>query len=347
MSAVPDVATLATDDAAWDRFVGAAPGSSYLQTTPWAAVKEPNDWRAWRVVTASARGPVGAQVLVRRPRPLPWGFGYAARGPISAELLDEEAIGSFTEAVRSEAAGQRIGHVRIDPEVEDPDGSVARALRRAGWRPAPAINPPTTRIIEVDQPEDDVWQGIHRKWRQSITKAGRDGTTVVPAGAERLSEFHAIHVRSMERAGLPHRAEATYRALWQAFAPSGNADLLFAEAPDGETLATIFLVGWGPTTNDLYGGQTDAGARRRANYLVKWHAIRRARERGYRHYDLWGLPSPAVASFKEGWGGRHVAWVGAWDLVLNPIGRLLFEGAVAARGRLLTARRGVRPDPAD
>ncbi len=340
-----DAATLRTDDAAWDAFVAAAPGSSYLQATPWATVKRPNGWSPWRVVAETPSGPVGAQILIRRPRPLPWGFGYAARGPIAADGLDDAAIEAFTDAVRADAAGRRIGHVRIDPEIEDPDGTIARALKRAGWRHAGPINPPTTRIIDLDRPEEEIWGDIHRKWRQSITKAGRDGTKVVPAGAERLGEFHAIHIRSMERAGIPYRTEATYRALWDAFAPSGNADLLFAEAPDGEVLATILLIGWGPTTNDLYGGQTDAGARRRANYLIKWDAIKRAKAHGYRHYDLWGLPTPAVASFKEGWGGRHVEWVGAWDLVLNPLGRVLFEGAVEARERLLAVRRGGRRDP--
>lgn len=337
-----DAETLRRDDGAWDRFVAEAHAGSYLQATPWAAVKRPNGWTATRVVADGPHGPVGAQVLVRRPRPLLKGFGYAARGPLGTGPLDAGAIEAFTEAVRAAAPAMRVAHVRIDPELEDPDGTLARALKRAGWRRAPEINPPTTRVLDLDQPEEAVWEGIHRKWRQSITKAGRDGTTVVPAGAERLPEFHAIHVRSMERAGLPYRTLGSYRGLWEAYAPAGAADLLFAEAPDGETLATILLIGWGATTNDLYGGMTDAGAKRRANYLIKWHAIRRAREQGYTRYDLWGLPTPAVAAFKEGWGGRELRYVGAWDLVLDPLGRVAFETAVDLRARLVRLRGGRR-----
>lgn len=333
-------ATLRADPAAWDAFVTRAHASSYLQASPWAQVKRPNGWIAHRVVADGSGGPVGAQILVRHPRPLPMGFGYAARGPISMGPLDAEAIGAFTEAVRQAAAEMRVGHVRIDPELEDPDGSLARALRRAGWRRAPEVNPRQSRVLDIDRPEEEVWSGIHRKWRQSITKAGRDGTTVVPAGAERMAEFHAIHVQSMTRAGIPYRTEETYRNLWAAYSPSNHADLLFAASPQGETLAAIFLIGWGQTTNDLYGGMTDAGAKRRANYLIKWHAIKRAQEQGYRRYDLWGLPTPAVAAFKEGWGGRIVEYVGAWDLVLDPLGRLAFESALRLRNRLLELRGG-------
>ncbi len=336
-------ATLRQDPDAWDAFVTGARASSYLQASPWATVKRANGWTAHRVVADGPRGPIGAQILVRRPRPLPRGFGYAARGPVSTGPLDDDAIGAFTEAVREAAAEMRVAHVRIDPELEDPDGSLARALRRAGWRRAPEVNPRVTRVLDIDRPEEEVWSGIHRKWRQSITKAGRDGATVVPAGAERLSEFHAVHVQSMIRAGIPYRTEETYRNLWAAYSPSGAADLLFAETSAGETLATIFLIGWGPTTNDLYGGMTDAGAKRRANYLIKWHAIRRAQEQGYRRYDLWGLPTPAVAAFKEGWGGRLVEYVGSWDLVLDPLGCLAFESALRVRNRLEEIR-GVRRD---
>jgi peptidoglycan pentaglycine glycine transferase (the first glycine) len=340
----PSAAVLRDDPGAWDAFVAGASAPSYLQASPWATVKAANGWTAARIVTDSLSGPIGAQVLVRRPRPLLRGFAYAARGPVAAGRLDGAGIDRFSAAVRAAGRSLRASHLRIDPEVEDPDGSVVRALRTAGWRPAPEIQPRMTRIIDLDRPEEEIWAEIHRKWRQSITKAGRDGTTVVPAGPERLGEFHAIHVRSMERAGLPYRTEGTYRMLWEAFAPSGHADLLFAEAPDGEVLATILLIGWGPTINDLYGGMTDTGAKRRANYLIKWHAIRRAREAGYRRYDLWGLPSPAVAAFKEGWGGRHVEYIGAWDLVLDPLGRLLFEAAVTIRSRVVRLRGGRRDD---
>ena len=337
-----DAATLRADDLAWDRFVAVATAPSYLQATPWAAVKRPNGWTSRRVVADGPHGPVGAQILVRRPRPLLKGFGYAARGPLTTGPLDGDAIAAFTEAVRAVSGELRVAHVRVDPELEDPDGSLARAFRAAGWQPAPEVNPGTTRILDLGRAEDDIWQDIDRKWRQSITKGGRDGTAVVPAGAERLAEFHAVHVRSMERAGIPFRTEESYRDMWAAFAPSGHADLLFAEAPDGETLATIFLVGWGPTTNDLYGGMTDAGAKRRANYLIKWEAIKRARAAGYTRYDLWGLPSPPVAAFKAGWGGREVSWVGAWDLVLDRLGRLVFEGAVRSRERIVHLRHGRR-----
>ena len=49
-------AELRTDDAAWDRFVADASAPSFLQATPWAAVKRPNGWRAARIVVDAPSG---------------------------------------------------------------------------------------------------------------------------------------------------------------------------------------------------------------------------------------------------------------------------------------------------
>ena len=88
-------------------------------------------------------------------------------------------------AIERELHGQGLvdaEELRVDPELEDPDGGLAHAFQAAGWRPAPEVNPGTTRILDLARSEDDIWQDVDRKWRQSITKGGRDGTAVVPAG---------------------------------------------------------------------------------------------------------------------------------------------------------------------
>jgi len=320
--------------------VASAAAPSFLQATPWAAVKRPNGWRSGRVAAPAPRGQIGAQILVRPLGPLPFGFGYAARGPMAPFSLDVEALRAFTEALRADASRLGASYVRIDPEIEDPDGTIAAALRSLGWRPAPAVQPTRTRLLDLSLDEEEIWEGIHRKWRQSIRKGERDGTRVVPAGIERLGEFHRIHVATIQRVGLPMRSEASFRALYEAFAAVDRAHLSFSEGPDGVATGTILLLGWGNRVVDLYGGTTAEGRRLRANYAIKWAAIKAAKAAGYTIYDLWGLPSDAVSDFKAGWGGREVDYVGAWDLVVNPLGRFAFEAALRGRAAWLRLRRG-------
>jgi lipid II:glycine glycyltransferase (peptidoglycan interpeptide bridge formation enzyme) len=354
------------DPESWDRFVEASEPGSYLQLSGWATVKAANGWSAHRLVTdadvvraahagvaggmhadTGAQGPasprIGAQILVRRPRPMPWAFAYAPRGPVAA-IWNAETIEAFTHEARSRlpAAAGRVSHLRVDPEIEldgpfDPDGGLRHALRVAGWRPSNPIQPNATRLVDLRADEEALWGDLRKKWRQYVNKARSGGITVVESGSERLPDFYRIYRETADRAGFLIRTEAAYRDVWNAFGPAGRARLLFAHAPDGEPQATLLLVRCGPRVVEPYGGMTLAGGESRANYLLKWEAIRSSREAGATTYDLWGLATGGIAHFKTGFGGREVRYIGAWDLVLDPLGRRSYE--LAQRARVWWARR--------
>jgi lipid II:glycine glycyltransferase (peptidoglycan interpeptide bridge formation enzyme) len=240
-----------------------------------------------------------------------------------------------------ERAG-RVSHVRIDPEVEydgphDPDGALRRALRAADFRPAPPIQPNATRIIDLRADEETLWGDLRKKWRQYVNKARTAGIVVVDADGDRLGEFYRIYRETADRAGFLIRTEGAYRDVWDAFHPRGLARLLFAQTDAGEPLATLLLVRSGSRVVEPYGGMTREGGASRANYLLKWEAIRSSREQGATSYDLWGLATGGIAHFKTGFGGREVRYIGAWDLVLDPLGRQVYQAA--QRGRVLWARR--------
>ena len=195
------------------------------------------------------------------------------------------------------------------------------ASRPPAGAPRHPIQPNATRIIDLRADEDALWGDLRKKWRQYVNKARTGGIVVVDAGEERLGEFYRIYRETADRAGFLIRAESAYRDVWGAFAPTGNARLLFAQTADGDPQATLFLVRCGPRVVEPYGGMTAAGADSRANYLLKWEAIRSSREAGATSYDLWGLATGGIAHFKTGFGGREVRYIGAWDLVLSPLGR--------------------------
>jgi lipid II:glycine glycyltransferase (peptidoglycan interpeptide bridge formation enzyme) len=333
------------DDDAWDAFVEADPRATYLQATAWAAVKAPNGWRAGRVVaSAPGGGNIGAQVLLRRPRGIPWSFGYAPRGPI-AERWDGASIVAWTAALQGMRWGERVAQVRIDPEIEadgelDPGGALRTELGRTGWRPAPSIQPTVTRVVDLRADEAALWSDLRTKWRQYVNKARSGGVTVVDAGEDRLTEFHAILTETARRAGTRIRAASAYRDVWDAFRPRGRARLLLALGPAGEAQAGLLLVRSGDRVVEPYGGMTAAGAQTRANYLVKWEAIRSSREAGAVAYDMWGLVHPGISQFKAGFGGREIAYIGGWELPLDRLGALAYRVGEATTERLGALRAG-------
>lgn len=333
-----------SDAEAWDSFVESHEPGSYLQLSGWAAVKAVNGWTAQRLASDAT---IGAQILVRRPKPLPWGFAYAPRGPVATTWSADE-IAAFTDLVRARlpTIAGRVSHLRIDPEIEvdagpDAEGAVRRAFDGAGWRTATPVQPASTRVIDLRADEDALFGDLRKKWRQYVNKAGNSGVVVVEADGDRLSDFYRIYRDTADRAGFLIRTEQAYRDVWEAFRPGGRARLLFAQGPDGEPLATLFLVRCGTRVVEPYGGMTPAGAESRANYLLKWEAIRSSREEGATSYDLWGLATGGIAHFKTGFGGREVRYIGAYDLTLDTLGRAVYEGAVRARVAWARRRHGL------
>ena len=338
-TAIADPERLRMDDRAWDAFVTGLAAPSFLQLTAWARVKRPNGWTPARVVASGPKGPIGAQVLLRKAGALPWRLGYAARGPVASEL-DATGIAAFADASRSQARALGISTLRIEPELED-DPPLRAALERGGWRPIErSFQPPSTRIIDLTSSEDALWSDLRQKWRQYVNKARRAGVTVSAGTAADLPAFFELYEETATRAGFYHREEHSYRAVWDAFAPAGMVRLLLARSAAGQPLATLFLIGCGRRMTEVYGGMNLAGADVHANYLLKWEAIRRAREEGFAEYDLWGLAHPGIAHFKAGFGGREVQYVGAWELVFDPLGRTALE--VGRRARLTAARLAAR-----
>ena len=361
------VVDLAPETPAWDAFVVGSNAGSYLQTSAWAEVKAPNGWTPVRFMGTSLVGRAGvhetpadpatdpedeaafgAQLLLRRPRFFPWAFAYSPRGPI-LQRWSPSTLGAFTGSLRDAltALPTRVSHVRIEPEVEidgpfDVDGELRHALRSFGWRPGTAIQPPRTRQIDLRTDEAALWGDLRKKWRQYVNKARKNEVRVVDATIDRLPEFYSIYQETARRAGFIIRTYESYVAVWQAFAKLGMARLLMAETPTGKGLATLFVLRVGGRVIEPYGGMTAEGAECRANYLLKWEAIRTSREQGAVSYDMWGLSHEGIEQFKSGFGGREIRYVGAWDLVIDPAGRLAFDTAQAMQDRVGRLRHGIR-----
>lgn len=346
----PDPRRLEQDDAAWDAFVAAGSPPAHLQSSAWAAVKRPNGWRAVRVAAAAGGRLAGGQVLYVRPPGSPWGIGYLARGPVTADgPLDPALLEAFLRRLRAVARERRLALVRIEPEFLAGD-PLADRLAAAGLHRVEPVQPDRSSIIDLRPEEEAILAAMHRKCRQSVTKSARLGVRIAEVGGERIDDVYAVHADAMRRAGIVPRSAATFRSMWEILAPRGMARLFLASGPDAETpVAALFLVRCGDRAVDLYGGTTAQGGALRANYLLKWEAIRAARAAGCTEYDLWGLPRSGIEQFKSGFGGRETEYVGAWEMTVSPFGAAVVRAGERARAtvRRIRYRKSHRPDAPD
>ncbi len=346
------------DDAErWNAFVESAPYAAFPQLWEWGELRRLFGWHAVRLaVGARPDEPLaGAQVLLRDIPGIGWRLGYAPRGPVGA--LDDPVVrDALVAALRALGRRERIATLKVDPAATAAD-PLGAALLAAPWRAADKVQPPSSRILDLTRGEDELRAELKKKHRQYVNKAERAGVAVEwltgdasPAEVARgLADFMRIYRATAERGGFVARADAYYERVWQLFAPRGRARLAFATL-DGERVATLFHFLTGARVAEAYGGMTERGADSRANYLLKWEAIRAFRAEGRTSYDLWGIATGGIAQFKEGFGGEVHRYVGARDLPLRaPVDALLRVAlpayGMAQRLRLrLAGRRLVASD---
>jgi lipid II:glycine glycyltransferase (peptidoglycan interpeptide bridge formation enzyme) len=323
-----DAARLRGDAAAWDEFVATAELGHFIQLSAWADILVPRGWEPLRIVTSSADGRIGAQVLLRRMRMLPWAYGYAWRGPV-ADAYSEQAIDAFTAAVRAEATRLRLTHLYIDPELPA-GGPEAGRLLRAGWRRARAIQPSKTRVVDLGADEKELWSGLSSSCRNRVNKSRRLGVMVSVVGEEGLEDFERLHDATVARAGIRRRDVA---AAYRAFAAREAAILLLERDAEGKAIAAILDVVCGRRVYELYNGSIREGpAASVVNYQIHWQAMMEARQRGFASYDLFGTDLKNLATFKEQFGGEEREFEGGFELVTNRPGRLAVAVVRRVRG---------------
>jgi lipid II:glycine glycyltransferase (peptidoglycan interpeptide bridge formation enzyme) len=317
------VAWRVADRDEWNRFAETADYRAFPQLWEWGELREPFGWRPLRIAVGERRGEplAGAQVLLRDVPLLGWRLGYAPRGPIGA-LDAPDVRRAALAALRTLSRQEGLATLKVDPAATA-ESDLGRALLVVPWRAASKVQPPRTRIVDLSLTEDELRAQLRRKHRQYINKAERDGVAVEWLEAasdsigQALADFYRIYTFTAERAGFVARARRYYERVWELFAPGGRAALLFATR-NGERVATLFCFVCGDRVAEAFGGMTDVGADSRANYLLKWEAIRGFRQRGAATYDLWGLATGGIAQFKEGFGGQQVDYVGARDWPMRP-----------------------------
>lgn len=341
-----------SDPARWDAFVEAAAYRSFSQLWAWGELRREAGWVPLRLAVGdrdTPSGPIlaGVQLMLRRIPLIRFALGYAPRGPVGA--LDDDATWSeLVAGMRRLGNDERVATIRIEPEA--PVGSrVAQRLGARFWRPAPAVQPVVTRLVDLSCSEDELRAGLRKKHRQYVARAEREGMVVERLDARAsegetgaaLADFHRILSATGERAGFNVRVPDYYRGVWAALAPSNRGRLFFASR-DGDRLATLFHIACGDHVAELYGGATPEGTRHHANELVKWGAMLDLKSEGFARYDLWGQPTGGIAQFKEGFGGELVEYVGARDLVVDPVGDAAVRAGLAARTTVGQVRSRLR-----
>jgi len=338
------VCTAEPERGPWDTFVAAHPGGHLLQSYAWGELKAAFGWEALRLALLDdGQFRAAAQVLFRR---LPMvSLAYVPRGPV-VDWGDKEAVSDLLQAIAEAGQARQAVFLKVEPNLPD-ETAVRNRLLLLGFHPARTVQPRSTIVVDLDGDDEALLGRMKSKTRYNVRLAGRRGVAVRPAtDLEEVALFYDMLLETAQRDGFGIHTPAYYEAVYRLLNDAGQGVLLLAERK-GEVLAALWVAAFGSGAVYLYGASRAEGQRHMPSYLLQWEAMRWARSRGCARYDLWGIPDAiaggeneredlreknvrdglwGVYRFKQGFGGRLVRLVGAYDLPYRPWLYRLYRG---------------------
>ncbi|WP_458116688.1 lipid II:glycine glycyltransferase FemX [Arthrobacter sp. D2-10] len=320
----------------WDAAVNRLSGHPQ-QLWGWGQTKADHGWRTERLFLKQNGETVGcAQILIRR-LPMPFrALVYVPRGPACRAEDARQVLEAVAQYARESYAAPVLS---IEPDW-DADSDVVEQVRAAGFRPTDnTILIPRTLILDLSRTEDELLGEMSKKHRQYIRKSGREELDFREVTREELTACLSVYKETAERAGFGIHEDAYYLDI---FDNLGGASPVYAAFQGQTMVAFLWLSASASTAFELYGGMTEEGERLRANYALKWLAIRSMKERGVQRYDFNGLLNDGVSKFKMGWAKHENLLMGTWDKPLSPLYPAYATAMPLARRGLSTARSAVK-----
>lgn len=311
----------------WDEYVLSCAGHP-LQLWPWGQVKSAHGWKAERMFVYDEDERIGgAQVLIR-PLPLPFrAFGYIPRGPLGSVERQGDVLTALADFVKREYHAVVLS---VEPDSYEFD-------KPKGWlRSTNKVIPGETVLLDLTKSESDLLAAMAKKTRQYIRKSSADIEIKPVRRAEDLEACLEIYRQTSKRAGFNVHSNEYYLDVKRLM---GDYSPIFAAYADGEPVSFLWLAISGETAYELYGGMNGRGQELRANYALKWYAIRKVKEWGLQRYDFGGVVEGGVATFKQGWSADTTLFAGSFDRPLSPFYTLWSKGLPFAKRTAQRLRR--------
>lgn len=304
-------------------------GGDLLQCWQWGEFKQRQGWNVERIHGENGEG--FAQVLFRRHGP--FSIAYVPRGPVFDDTVADGC--SLLHAFDEACAAYRAVTLIVEPLTPLPD---AWLERDQGFVRGPApIQTPRTVLVNVGDDKDMLAQ-MRKDTRYNIVYAQRHGVDIEHATIDSSSMdlFYKVLEETAKRGEFGIHSRAYYDDFVEVFA---DTSLLLFSRVNGEITAGLIAVRTGDQARSMYAGSATGKRFRGDAALLRFEAMRWARNAGCTRYDLGGIahkpPSEGTASiagskeargsdldgvetFKTGFGGEIVTYPPTLERVYRP-----------------------------
>lgn len=275
-----------------------------------------------------------ADVRVKRLPLLPGGIAYITGGPMVRPQgrCDPRRLRLCLQALLAEYVDRRGLCLRIVAPLGEPAWNDAQntVFADLGFEQASHWPGYRTLLLDIDRPLEAIRKTFEQKWRNGLNRAERNNLVVRDGtGADLFEPFLALYRQLLDRKGFEVDLHADFYAAVQHDLPENERFHVSLAEEAGRPVAGHVAGVLGDTCVYLLGATSQQGIGNKSSYLLQWHTIQQAKQRGCRWYDLGGIDpegNPGVYHFKQGLGGIDVSAPGPFEKSPRGLRRHIVRG---------------------
>src|SRR5574344_142566 len=248
-----------------------------------------------------------------------------AGGPI-IDWTDNSAVKAVFDDMRSQGEKRGCVYVRVRPQCEWTLEN-ERIFSKAGFKVAPYyLSVEFAGVLDLTKSEDELLANMRQRLRRALRKAAKNDVIIEKSTDPKdIHTFYEIEKQTANRHKFVAFSEDFLTKQFTALAKNNEA-VLYTAKINGEILAQNFMIFYGNEASYHYGVSSELGTKLSSAPMLHMEAMRDARKRGIKRYNLWGIVDEkdtkhrfyGVSEFKRGFGPTELKYLPARDLVLKP-----------------------------
>jgi lipid II:glycine glycyltransferase (peptidoglycan interpeptide bridge formation enzyme) len=272
-------------------------------------------------------------------------IGYLPKGPYpNAEIL--EALMKFGEL-------NNCIFIQLEPNKEKAGNE--EDLSKKFHNLKPSTRPLFTKYtfyIDLRKSEEELFAQMKEKTRYNVRLAQKRGVVVREENTmQAFGEYLKLLSQTTRRDKFFAHNKNYHKLMWETLSPEGTARLLIARY-NGKPLAAWVLFVWHDFLYYAYGASSSENREVMASNLMYFEAMKFGKKLGLSTFDLWGAlgsnPNPkdpffGFHRFKEGYGGKHIEFMGSYDLILNSPFYQIYQVLDKIRWKFLNLKNKLPP----
>jgi lipid II:glycine glycyltransferase (peptidoglycan interpeptide bridge formation enzyme) len=320
-----------TDRNEWDKLTG----SVLLQNWAWGEFQHSIGKKIFRLGIYRANELIGAAQAIIIKSALRSHL-YIPNGPVPVDpqqyILDAHKIEEITEALlqycRKNIVSGNIHFIRIDPLLIDSIEN-SKIMHDLGLITASTfVQPEHTIVLDLRKTEDEILAQMSKTTRYDIKRGQKDGVTIVRSTEDKdFDIFWKMFNDTVQRQRFVAYSKNYYLTQFRTLQTGGNYAVYIAY--DKETpIAAALIASDAKNSYYLHAGraQTTVDAAKYAPKVLLWQAISDSKQAGKEFFNLYGIakndndpndPWYGLSSFKKGFGGDVISYVGALDFPIT------------------------------